>query len=143
MGDGSEGGGGPGARQGRDVPHSHGRVKGHGNTEVLGKLSPNFPAATRAPWADKARLRSRTDLSSPLPERVRDTHSRRETRTRPSVTLPGTSWHPEHLHGVGGTRGRGEPTDNGVPQVAVTQEREDPGSRGAQVREPRDDGNHG
>lgn len=72
---------------------------------VLGKLSPSFPAATRAPWADKARLRSRTDLSSPLPERGRDTHSWWETRSRPSVTLPGTSWHPEHLHGVGGTRG--------------------------------------
>lgn len=44
MGDGSEGGGGPGAWQGRDVPHSHGRVKGHGNTEDgPGKAQPQFP----------------------------------------------------------------------------------------------------
>lgn len=60
------------------------------------------------------------DLSWLLPESVRGTNSQWETQRGPSVPPAGTSWHPQHLHGVGG----GHPWDNRVPQVAVTQKQD-------------------
>lgn len=91
---------------GWDVPHSHGGVKGHRNTkDHPGKAQPEFPRCHEGTGSDKARLRSCMDLSWLLPERVRGTRSWWETQKGPSVPPPGTSWHPEHLHGVGDTRG--------------------------------------